>query len=70
MNVNNLSNIISYSLLSQKLRKKQILTFLNCFKCNKNYFISLLPIELILMICKYIGRNTWIETKNIINKKK
>lgn len=70
MDTSNLSNIISYSLFSQKLRKKQILTFIYCCMYSKKYNINLLPLELINIICKNIIRNSWIETKNILNKTK
>ena len=65
--INNISEIINYSYLSHKLKLNQLISFNMGFKYGKG-IINLLPYDIFELISKYVKKNTWKDTKNIIER--
>ena len=65
--VDNLSKVIKYSLLGQKLRIEQLYEFNKGFKYGKG-IIKILPFDIFYYISKLVKKNSWEKAMILLNK--
>ena len=65
--IKSISEIITFSNFSHTLRTTQLNTFIMGYKYS-NGPIKLLPIEIFQLISTYVKRNSWKDTKKILQK--